>query len=211
MMPARPRVESREPRRGPRAAARRTARATRRRARARTRGRADPSPSARTAAARRPGTLTPLRSDSGPPTITSVSAKSAPHCFTRSRSLPSSSSRFGARLAAPRRSPDAADARASRRPARRSRSRRNGEPALSMTGPAANVPTRSFGPCMSASTPIGRPTSRSTWRICSSRSRCCSCVPWLKLRRNTSAPATNSARIIASLELAGPSVATIFA
>jgi hypothetical protein len=36
-------------------------------------------------------------------------------------------------------------------------------------------------------------------------------VPWLKLKRNTSAAASNKARIISELELAGPSVATIFA
>ena len=38
------------------------------------------------------GTLTPLRSDSGPPTTTSVSSASARLRATRSRSLPSSSS-----------------------------------------------------------------------------------------------------------------------
>ena len=38
------------------------------------------------------GTLTPLRSDSGPPTMTSVSSASARLRTTRRRSLPSSSS-----------------------------------------------------------------------------------------------------------------------
>ncbi|CAJ9101456.1 Uncharacterised protein [Burkholderia pseudomallei] len=36
------------------------------------------------------------------------------------------------------------------------------------------------------------------------------CVPWLKFRRNTSAPARASASIAVSVELDGPSVATIF-
>ena len=35
--------------------------------------------------------------------------------------------------------------------------------------------------------------------------------PWLKFRRKTSAPASNSVRIISGLLLAGPSVAMIFA
>ena len=69
-----------------------------------------------------------------------------------------------------------------------------------------------------ASDPAGRRARR--WaarlrfpprRICASRSRCCSCVPWLKFSRNTSTPAWNSARIISTLELAGPRVATILA
>src|SRR4029079_7210621 len=39
----------------------------------------------------------------------------------------------------------------------------------------------------------------------------CSWVPWLKLSRNTSTPASNSARSRSGLLLAGPRVATILA
>ena len=56
-----------------------------------------------------------------------------------------------------------------------------------------------------------RPVSLSTRRIAANRARWSSCVPWLKLRRKTSTPASNRARIRASLELAGPRVATILA
>ena len=41
--------------------------------------------------------------------------------------------------------------------------------------------------------------------------RCSSWLPWLKLSRKTSTPASNSARIRSGLALAGPSVATILA
>src|SRR5262245_53369948 len=61
------------------------------------------------------------------------------------------------------------------------------------------------------STPIGRPAFASTARIACIRSLWSACVPWLKLRRNTSTPRWNSSRIISGVELAGPSVATIFA
>src|SRR5438067_8999821 len=59
--------------------------------------------------------------------------------------------------------------------------------------------------------PIGRPTSLSTWRISSKRARCSSWLPWLKLSRNTSTPASNNARNRSPPELAGPIVATILA
>src|SRR3546814_19884638 len=39
------------------------------------------------------------------------------------------------------------------------------------------------------------------------RSAWSSCVPWLKFRRNTSAPASTSARMRSRVELAGPNVA----
>ena len=79
----------------------------------------------------------------------------------------------------------------------------------SSTGPSAKVPQRSFGPCRSARMPIGRPTSVSTWRTSACRRAMSSCVPWLMLSRNTSAPATNRLRIISKESDDGPSVATI--
>jgi hypothetical protein len=58
---------------------------------------------------------------------------------------------------------------------------------------------------------IGRPVSCSMRRMISWRSRCWSWPPWLKFSRKTSAPASNSARMVEASELDGPSVATILA
>ena len=57
--------------------------------------------------------------------------------------------------------------------------------------------------------PMGWSAARSTSRIQRTRSAWLSCVPWLKLRRNRSAPASNRARTAAGVSLAGPSVVTI--
>ena len=76
-----------------RGAARRTAQSSRaRESSAEARGRAVFGSQRRNRRARTPGTFTPLRSDSLPPTATRVSAKSAPQRSTTRRSLPSSSS-----------------------------------------------------------------------------------------------------------------------
>ena len=157
-----------------------------------------------------PGMLTPLRSESLPPTFTRVTAWRSSQRSTSRRSLPSSSRscRPGAMTAK-----ISGCGRHTRRvvPGAGSRSRRNAAPALSSTGPCANVPMRSFGPCRSISTPIGRPAFSSTARIACIRLRWSAGVPWLKLRRNTSTPAWKRALIAAGVELAGPSVATILA
>src|ERR1700674_1760097 len=92
-----------------------------------------------------------------------------------------------------------------------SMSRRNRAPASSCALPPLNVPRRSFGPCRSSSTPIGRLNSFSSLRMIASRSAWSACVPWLKLRRNTSTPRSNNARMACSPELAGPRGATILA
>ena len=153
-----------------------------------------------------PGTLTPLRSDSTPPTSTVVSAKSGPKASTRRRSLPSSSSSSVPASSAAKISGWGRLARLAS-PAAGSRSRRKDAPAASVTLPSAKRPTRSLGPCRSISTPIGRPISCSTSRIVRRRSAWSSWLPWLKFRRKTSAPASASARICSRLELAGPRVA----
>ena len=57
----------------------------------------------------------------------------------------------------------------------------------------ANSPTRSFGPCKSTRTPIGRSNCSSSERIIATCSRIASCEAWLMLMRKTSAPASNSA------------------
>src|ERR1051326_3192516 len=59
--------------------------------------------------------------------------------------------------------------------------------------------------------PIGRPVSASTCLISSKSCRFWSWLPWLKLSRNTSTPASNSVCSRSGLELAGPRVATILA
>ena len=84
-------------------------------------------------------------------------------------------------------------------------------PSSSTNGPSAIVPSRSFGPWRSASTAIGRPVPASISRTISRRSRWSSWLPWLKLKRKTSVPASNKAWMTSRLELAGPSVATILA
>ena len=92
-----------------------------------------------------------------------------------------------------------------------SRSSVNDAPAASMMLPSANRPIRSFGPCRSTTTPIGRPVEDSSARIASYVRRCASWSPWLKFRRNTSTPARYRLRIESGPEVAGPSVAMIFA
>src|SRR5947209_15471381 len=83
-------------------------------------------------------------------------------------------------------------------------------PLCSSTGPLANTPQRSFGPCRSTRMPIGRPVSSSSERIIATRSRMASCEAWLMLMRKTSAPAAKSAAIVSRSAEAGPSVAIIF-
>ena len=137
-----------------------------------------------------PGTLTPLRSESMPPLMTGVSAKSLPDRSTRRRSRPSSSSSSVPRARARRRFPGAAAGRVSRRPACRGRGRggrRRPRPAApdhwrkcrrAASGPADRAARRSGGRCRA-----------SIERIRSRRCLWSACVPWLKFRRNTSAPA----------------------
>ena len=89
------------------------------------------------------GTLTPLWSDSGPPTTTSVSSPSARLRTTRSRSLPSSSSSEQPILAA---SMIDGCGRFTREalPGVGLRSSRNGWPVCRNTRPPEKLPTRSF-------------------------------------------------------------------
>ena len=80
------------PRRCPPGAARTTARSSRCRGQAEIEIARDPCRSSRRAATRRPATLTPLRSESGPPDRRPVSPQSRPRSVsTRSRTRPSSS------------------------------------------------------------------------------------------------------------------------
>ena len=123
-----------------------------------------------------PGTLTPLRSLSVPPVRTSVSAKSLPQSLILRRNLPSSSSRSMPGLSTANTSGWGRGARFAP-PGVVSRSRRKPAPVARSTSPPLISPTRSLGPCRSMSTPIGRPTSRSTARTSSRLRRWSSCVP----------------------------------
>ena len=89
------------------------------------------------------------------------------------------------------RSPDGAIERALASPGVESASSVNASPLCSSAAPSANIPSLSFGPCRSTSTPIGRPVSSSSERIIATRSRMASCEAWLMLMRKTSAPASN--------------------
>ncbi len=154
------------------------------------------------------GTLTPLRLETVPLVITVQSAKSAPQSSTRRRTLPSSTRSRAPGSSAAKISGCGRRTRAAS-PSASSRSRRKRAPSASSTAPSAKVPTRSFGPWRSARMPIGRSSSFSTCRMIRWRAAISSWVPWLMLRRNTSAPASCSARMRSwSLE-DGPSVATI--
>ena len=75
---------------------------------------------------------------------------------------------------------------------------------------SSSSPMRSFGPCRSAMSAIGRPTSAAISRTSQARSECPSCVPCERLKRTASTPASMSARRRSRDSEAGPSVATIF-
>ena len=154
------------------------------------------------------GRLTPLRSDSLPPTSTLVTIFSRLASVTTSLILPSSSSsRWPASM--PAKISGCGNCTRSASPGLASWSNAKIAPLSSIAGPLAKAPTRSFGPCRSHRMPIGRAYFASTARIAATSSRMRSCEEWLMLMRNVSAPASNSLPIISGLPEAGPSVATI--
>ena len=128
--------------------------------RGRRRGPRGPSRSAPRSAARTPGTLTPLRSDSGAADRRrAVSAKSAPQLLDAQPQLAVVEQQLGAGAAAPRRSPDAAAARASASPGlSRSRSRRKRRAGFELR------PGRRRRCRRAASGPAGRAARRSAGR-----------------------------------------------
>ena len=113
------------------------------------------------------GTFTPLRLETAPPATTRVSAKSGPQDSTHRRTLPSSIRRSVPTSSAAKISRCGSGARRASPGVARSRSRRKLSPSLSVTGPSAKVPRRSFGPCRSIRMPIGRPSSLSISRMIS--------------------------------------------
>ena len=154
------------------------------------------------------GTLTPLRSDSFPPTSTRVRMRWLSASMTTSRSLPSSRrSVWPGSMAAKISGCGRCTRWAS--PGAGSASSAKVSPLVSVAGLAAKLPTLSFGPCRSSRIPIGRLCSVSTSRIAAVSSRMRAWVVWLMLMRKTSAPASNRLAITRRSEEAGPRVATI--
>ena len=157
------------------------------------------------------GMLTPLWFEISPPILTRTPAKFAPQVSTSSLTLPSLTRRLVPGFSA------GEDLRMGERDPARVAGRRieveheRCPPPRASRSPPARSPIRSFGPCRSSSTPMGRPVADSTSRIASKHRRWPAWSPWLKFRRNTSTPAANSDRIISGDDVAGPRVAMIFA
>ena len=122
------------------------------------------------------GTLTPLRFEISPPTITSVLAWLSERSVTRSLILPSFTSRVEPTSSAAKISGCGRQTRFES-PSALSRSKRNFAPSTRVSGPFAKTPQRSFGPGRSARMPIGRLSSASTARIWACRQAISSWVP----------------------------------
>ena len=155
------------------------------------------------------GVFTPLRSLMAPPTSTTHSTNSSPLFSTVMRSLPSSM-RSVSPLAKVAMISGCGSSTRDASPGSSSRSNRNFWPALRSTLSWPKTPTRSFGPWRSARIPIGWPYFASTCRMSLTSSAFSSWAPWLKLRRKTSTPARKSFSSMASVDDAGPSVASCF-
>src|SRR5689334_9252757 len=78
-------------------------------------------------------------------------------------------------------------------------------------GPFSNRPNRILGPWRSARMPTARPEAAAASRTRRYTFSWSSWLPWLKLSRATSMPASTRPRIRSGEEVAGPSVQTIFA
>src|SRR6218665_88107 len=88
---------------------------------------------------------------------------------------------------------------------------RNSPPSLSSVLPLMKRPVRIFGPWRSPRMPTALRHLSEAPRSLAMFSACCSWLPWEKLSRATSIPASISASSISWLWLAGPRVQTIFA
>src|SRR5579862_2826345 len=154
-----------------------------------------------------PGRLTPLCELTRPPTTTVATARPLSTASTRRRTSPSS-----IRTSCPAwsTSPITAGATGSS-PSRAASSAQTVicVPRSSRTG-SGRSPIRSFGPCRSAISATGCPTSAAISRTSQARSACPSWVPWERFSRTASTPALISARSFSFVSDAGPSVATIF-
>ncbi|SAK48350.1 hypothetical protein AWB83_00989 [Caballeronia ptereochthonis] len=155
------------------------------------------------------GTLTPFRSERRPPMTTSVVMRVSDASTILKRNRPSLASKVSPTAATAKISGCGRQTRASS-PGALSRSKLKVCPGRSSTFPSLNCATRSFGPCRSSSTPIGRACRASTRLIAANRRACSVWLPWLMFSLKTSAPEIYRLSIRFSDELEGPRVARIF-
>src|SRR4051794_17304171 len=160
-----------------------------------------------------PGMFNPWREATVPPTSTSVSISPSPArtAVTRRRIEPSSRYMISPGWTADASPGQVIDMRRASpgSPPSPLQTKVRWSPMPRSAVPSRSAPMRSLGPGRSCRIATGRPArpaaSRTRWAI----SACCSAVPWLKLRRATSMPAsTMRTRTSRSLD-AGPIVATI--
>ena len=156
-----------------------------------------------------PGALIPFRAVSRPPNSTSVSISTPSLSTTRSAMAPSSSSSDSP--------PRTAAASGAHEVDTRSASPANSPTAIRRRAPVSRVtpagsasgPMRTLGPARSCSTATMRPARSARARIRSTIARRSSRLPCEALVRKTSTPAASSASMPASVQDAGPRVATI--
>src|SRR5437899_2534362 len=153
-----------------------------------------------------PGRFTPLCELTSPPTTTAHVARPPLTSSTRSRTSPSS---INTSWPGSSTSPITAGAIGSSPSVAASSAQTLIWSPLWRTTGSCNSPMRSFGPCRSAMSAIGRPTSAAISRTSQARWECPSCVPCERLKRTASTPASISARRRSRDSDAGPSVATI--
>src|SRR5579859_132501 len=157
-----------------------------------------------------PWRLSPLRSDSTPPTRTSVSMAVEPTRCTSSTIWPSASSNVSP-AATSRGSSLYATPTCVLVPAVGSSavSRVKACPSASCTRPSRKHSMRILGPPRSSSTPTQRSARCAAWRAWPRRRRRSSTVPCEALRRTTSSPARIISVRTSRSSVAGPKVATI--
>ncbi len=155
-----------------------------------------------------PGTLTPLRLSTRPPTTTRQWISGPCLSITVSSSKPSSS-----KIWSPNSTPSTNAGQVMLTP--RSSPKRSvpykvkNWPGWRWTGPWAKDPRRISGPCVSRMIGTNLPTAWPTARIRCKRALCSAWEPWEKLSLATSTPALISFSNISGASLAGPMVATI--
>src|SRR5215510_6925197 len=156
----------------------------------------------------RRGRATALWSETTPPAVTRQRASRAWTCSTASWIVPSSIQIWSPGRSAAKSSGWSRDAPAEV-PWTGSAVSMKGSPVMSMARPPTKLPSRTLGPCRSWTMVTGWPHSLSPSRMARITAACCSWVPWEKLRRATSMPASTSLRRVAASRLDGPMVATI--
>src|SRR5579884_51296 len=154
-----------------------------------------------------PGRFTPLCELTRPPTTTAQRARPRSTSSTRRRTRPSSmrTSWPGSST-----SPITAGATGSSPSVAASSAQTVTSSPVRRTTGSSSSPMRSFGPCRSAISATGWPTSAAISRTSQARCECSSWVPCERLKRTASTPAPTSARSRSGESVDGPSVATIF-